>query len=279
MVQRFFRYFWIGLVSYGRSIRFLFLHPTFFYFFLFPVVLFAGLYLGGEELFEEIKTLNLRQQFEHLSYDELDARTDAFPLLIVGLKAILVFISLKLGKYVVLLIMTPILAFISLRVERIITGNTYAFSMKQFLADIERNVRIIGRNMIRQMLFLAGWYLLTLVYSPLDQFTLYFTLLVSSYYYGFSLLDYTNERRRLGVSDSVKFVRQHSGMAYAIGGVFAVLFLVDLSEVIWVKYAALVVGPIVGVIAATIAVHRVVDLRKNKFAKKVPAAQRPDTQW
>ena len=49
--------------------------------------------------------------------------------------------------------------------------------------------------------------------SPLQ----WLIILIASYYYGFSFLDYINERRRRNVSESIIFIRKHSGLAISIG--------------------------------------------------------------
>ena len=73
-------------------------------------------------------------------------------------------------------------------------------------------------------------------------------------------MDYTNERKKRNVEDSIKYVRQHFGTAVIIGGIFSSLF--------FIPYAGIIIAPVTGVVAATIAVDYI-DLA-NKKEEELP---------
>ena len=106
-------------------------------------------------------------------------------------------------------------------------------------------------------------------------------MLVAFYYYGFGFIDFMNERRRLTITESVKFVKKHKGFAIALGLVFTVFFhytnkyFIDIKEdvssttfmfIIIISSIIMAVIPIVTMVAATLGVHKLVDLNKNAFA-------------
>ena len=86
--------------------------------------------------------------------------------------------------------------------------------------------------------------------------------LVSSYFYGFAFIDYTNERRRLTISQSVDFIRKNKGMAIGNGFVFALAMLVPFCGTTIAGFIA-----IISVVAATISTHKMVDLSENPYAQ------------
>jgi CysZ protein len=75
-------------------------------------------------------------------------------------------------------------------------------------------------------------------------------------------MDYTNERRRLTVKQSVQFIRKNKGVAIANGAVFSFLLMVP-----YCGYSLAGFGAIISVVAATIAIHQKVDLSKTSNEK------------
>ena len=74
-------------------------------------------------------------------------------------------------------------------------------------------------------------------------------LLVSSYFYGFSFIDYSNERNKLSVKESVQFVRKNKGLSVGLGMIFSICFYVPFIGVIVASFLA-----VVSTVAATLAV-------------------------
>jgi len=87
------------------------------------------------------------------------------------------------------------------------------------------------------------------------------------YFYGFGFMDYINERRRLNIEQRIYFLRNHRGVAVASGSVYSLLFMVP--------YVGVVIAPIWACVAATLAMHELVDLSQNEWAlpKKKEAPQ------
>lgn len=268
MLIRFIKDFYTGLRSIFEAIVLIFEHWLWL-FFVFPVLFSLGIFFGGEHLFEELKKINLQSSIRNLEFkaDFYNIRFEGFPtdseemgLLIIAVKLILVVVSLKLSKYIILILMAPIMTILSSRTEFLLTGNKYPFSINQFVSDIYRGINFAVRNLFRQMVIIIGWYLLTLVIPFLDQFTFWIVFFVGSFYYGASMMDYTNERRRMSMHESIVFIRRHAGITMAIGMLFYTLF--------FVTYIGIVFAPVICIIAATYAIHQRVDLSKNKNAVK-----------
>lgn len=246
-----FKDFFLGIVSYFKAGEMIFKNNLWYYF-IFPTIFLIFLLFEKDVLKTQIETVN----FADLPSDGED-RWD-YEVLIVSLKGLGFFIIKHLRANVVVILSVPFLSMLSVSIERRLTGNKYPFSFNQLLRDIRRGANVAVTNMIIQMLIIAVWYILILVFPVMKPATVYVVFCVGFYFYGFSFIDYTNERRRLDLSESMRFIRSHSGMAISLGAVFSCIFIIP--------YAGVVIAPILGVAAATFAVHKRVDLRKNKFA-------------
>ena len=278
MLIRFVKDFYVGLKSIFEAVVLIFEHWLWLYF-IFPILFSVGIFFGGEYLFEGLKSINLQSSLQNLQFkaDFSNIRFEGFPtdseemrLLIIALKLILVVVSLKLSKYIILILMAPVMTILSSRTEYFLTGNKYPFSFNQFVSDMYRGINFAVRNLIRQMIIIVGWYLITLLFPFLDEFTFWVVFFVGSFYYGASMMDYTNERRRMSMDDSIRFIRHHAGIAMSIGMLFYALF--------FVTYIGIIFAPIICIIAATYAIHQKVDLSKNEFALKSNAKQKSNNQ-
>jgi len=74
-------------------------------------------------------------------------------------------------------------------------------------------------------------------------------LLVECYYYGFSMLDYSCERRRMTAAESIYYIGNHRGLAIGNGMVFYLMHILPIIG--WV------LAPAYAVIAATLSMIEV----------------------
>lgn len=180
-----------------------------------------------------------------------------------------IYVAHKLMKYAVLILMSPIMALLSEKTEEILTGNEYPFDFGQFMKDIWRGVLIAIRNLFMEVLIIIGVMGTTAVFSwifpplmiivgPLSTLFLFF---IGAYFYGFSTMDYTNERRRLNVKQSVQFIRHHKGIATGNGTVFSLLLIVPILG----TYIGPIFAPIICSVGATLAIHKRVNLGTDDY--------------
>lgn len=260
-----FNNFSIGFSSYGKAFSFIAKHNLWIYF-LYPLLIMIVLFLGGTyaimQLSDYLRDLIMGWLGLGGTTDEGWLRTTLTWVLGIGFKIIFFFLYLSLQKYIVLILMSPVLALLSEKVDELHTGKKYPFSSDQFVRDVFRGIGIALRNMFIEfglifLCFLIVW--LPVIGWILAVFTPVFLLFVSWYFYGFSMIDYTSERRRLTMSQSVTFIRRNKGFAIANGLVYWAIFLVPFLGVI--------VAPVVGVVAATLGTYDV--LAKEGEAGKV----------
>lgn len=198
---------------------------------------------------------------------------------------------MKFAKYIVVIVLSPLFAILSQVVERKLTGNKYPFDLQQTIHDVKRGVRIALRNVMWEYIYfllilavvMIGWD------DPFNSPVFYITYLVGFFYYGFSFIDYINERRRLDIDQSIYFMRKHRGLAIAIGSVYSLLILVPVDIGLMVDFSGFLdapyekmgqlllqlllwflasSAPILAIVAATVAMHDLVDLSTNKYSQK-----------
>ncbi len=257
--------FWTGLKAFVKAFQFIFQNRLY-WFFLPPALLMLGIYYLG----------NL------INNHQLDYRLDTINDIVWFTLQLLVEISvaivlMKFAKYMVVVMLSPMLSFLSQKCEKVLTGKTYPFDIKQLWYDIQRSFRIVVRNMMWEYTFFIVIFLVSILgWKNADAAPIfYLTFVIGFFYYGFSFLDYVNERRKLEIDDSIIFIRKHRGLAIVIGGAYSLLILmpVDLSILfdfatkkeadasiptfllhlsMWLLAS---MAPVVTIVAATIAMH------------------------
>lgn len=273
--MRFFRNFAFGLKAYWKAFGFIRKHKLYWYA-LFPALLMLVIYYFGTRITSHQNELN-----------DKNMNSIIWSMIWMYFEIIVGFTLMHFAKYIAIIFLSPLLSFLSVKSERILTGNKYPFSAKQYYNDIVRGIRIAFRNLFLNYLFFAIIYFAAWLgwenpqYSPI----FYLTFAVGFFYYGFSFLDYVNERMQWNVDESVDFIRKHRGLAISIGLIYSLMILVPLDLdilftgrsfehgfitgtgmylfhlLLWICAAF---APILAIVAATIAMNDVVDLRKKK---------------
>ncbi len=172
-------------------------------------------------------------------------------LITIILKILMLYLVFRLNKYITLIIISPVLAYLSEKVEIILTGVDHPFNFRQFLKDVLRGILIAIRNMIIEFSIIITLWVLTFFVPILLPVTTVLLIVVSAYFYGFSMMDYTNERKKINLSDSVNFIRKHKGYAIGNGLVYHVVMLIP--------FVGIVVAPITAAVAATLGVLKIDD--------------------
>jgi CysZ protein len=163
----------------------------------------------------------------------------------VLLQVAILYILFKVNKYLVLILLSPLLAYASERTEEILTGRTYPFSWGQLLKDALRGALIALRNAFLELGITIGLWVLTLLVPILAPLTAVLLFVVSSYLYGFSMVDYVFERRRLRIGESVRAVNDRLGIVLANGALFSLVMKLPFFGVMF--------GPALAAIGASIA--------------------------
>jgi CysZ protein len=161
----------------------------------------------------------------------------------------------SLFKYVWLILGSPVYAYLSEKTGSIIENSIFDFDSKQFTKDIFRGIGIALRNSVWQSVYMVSIILLSLI-PIVGWLTPLLALLIEFYYYGFSMLDYSFERKKLTTADSIYFVGNHKGLAIGNGLIFYLMQLIP--------FLGWVLAPAYAIVAATLSLHDVKDLMPEK---------------
>lgn len=164
---------------------------------------------------------------------------------VIVVKILLWYVMGRYMKYIVLILLSPLFAYISERTEEIITGHSYPFNISLFLKDVLRGISIALRNMVLETLLIIAGGILSFFLPVLLPLVLLALFLVNSYFMAFNFFDYAVERRRMGVFKSVRYMR--SNMSTLLG------FGVAYNIVAWFPLLDWIVAPISAASGAVLA--------------------------
>jgi CysZ protein len=164
------------------------------------------------------------------------------------LRLILMLFYFSLFKFLFLIVGSPVFAYLSEKTAAILEGKDFPFSLPQLLQDIWRGTKLSIRNSLWQTVYMFSLLLLSLV-PVAGWITPIIALFIECYYYGFSMLDYSCERNRLNMAESIDFIGKHRGLAIGNGLMFYLMH--GLIIIGWV------LAPAYAVVAATLSLHKI----------------------
>ena len=161
----------------------------------------------------------------------------------------------SLFKYIWLIVGSPVFAYLSEKTASISENKEFVFNSNQFIKDIFRGIKIAFRNCLWQSVYMISILLLSLI--PIIGWLMpLLALLVECYYYGFSMLDYSFERKKITTSESIYFIGNHKGIAIGNGLMF---YMIQLLPIV-----GSVLAPAYAVVAATLSLHEIKELLQVK---------------
>ena len=147
-------------------------------------------------------------------------------------------------KYIILIIGSPVFAYLSRKTESIIENNENIRSWAGIRKEAGRNIKMALRNCGWQTIYLVALLILSLI-PVIGWIVPLVVLFVECYYYGFSMLDYGLARNNYTGSKSIHFITHHKGLAIGNGILF------------YLMHTAIFLAPAYAIIAATLTVHQV----------------------
>jgi len=239
----------IAVQSLGEAHRFIQKHRLFKWIII-PGIIYTLLFIGGMFFFWHssdtviswvsrqlgIETWLQKERSEWLSF--------IFVMMGMMLRLILVLFYFSLFKYLILIIGSPVFAYLSEKTEAIIEGKEHSFNRADLKKDAVRGIKLAFRNAGWQSVYLIALILLSLI--PLAGWiTPIIALLMECYYFGYSMLDYSFARNNFSPSQSAAFTGRHKGLAIGNGFLFYLMHII------------IILAPAYAVIAATLCVHKV----------------------
>jgi CysZ protein len=239
----------IAVQSWGEAHRFIKQHKLFKWI-LIPGIIYTLLFILGMFIFWHssdavVSWVSSKLRIENWLQKESNQWL-SFLFVMTGMmvRLILFLFYFSFFKYVVLIIGSPVFAYLSEKTEAIIEEKDYSFEWSSIKKDCFRSIKLDLRNCGWQSVYLIALLLLSLI-PVVGWITPVIALLIECYYFGFSMLDYSFARVNLTPAQSVVFTGRHKGLAIGNGLLFYLMHIV------------IVFAPAYAIIAATLSVHKV----------------------
>lgn len=220
--MQFFNEFKNGVYSYLDAIHFIKKNKLYGLFFL-SVFIFAILYfisfVSLKKLIAFIIDYFLHLSFMHAIMEFFEKLPWLFSILEWTMTIAIVFLFISFFKFIFLAIASPLYAYISEKCAERFLQKIYPFNLKQFLKDIGRGMRISLRNFFRQLFLTAIFFVCSFI-PILGLFFVFALVILDSYYYGFSMMDYSCEREKMKITQAVHWMKKHKGLVIGNGFIF-----------------------------------------------------------
>ena len=197
----------IAVQSWGEARRFI----------IYTLLFIAGMFFFWQSSDNVVSWVSRQLSIESWLQQERSAWL-SFLFVMTGmmLRLVLVLFYFSLFKYLILIIGSPVFAYLSEKTEAIIEGKEHSFNWPELKKDCIRNSKLALRNCTWQSVYLLGLILLSLV-PVVGWITPVIALLMECYYFGFSMLDYSFARVNFTPSQSIRFTARHKGLAIGNG--------------------------------------------------------------
>lgn len=235
--------FGLGIKTWGEAISFIFKNKLG-WTFLVPIAMSIILFIIGHAVINNVvdSVKDLIISWLNVDGGGLLSRLISF-ILKIAFHLLSFFVFIYLIGFFVIILMSPLLSFLSEKTEKIITGKKYNPSFSETLKDIARGIGIALRNLFFELLSLF------LLFIPVVGWIAVF--FIAAYFYGFSFIDLNNERQRLSIRESVAVVRKFKWLAIGNGFMFSLILIIPFFRFFLPFFAS-----IVAVVAATLAMHK-----------------------
>lgn len=243
--------------------------------FLVPIVLWVALFYGFFHAMEGMVEAASAQLAVWLELPVAQASADdwweAVKAWINGAREVIVRWILRLAigyllfvanKYIVLVLLSPLLAYASEVAEEKLTGRQFPFSWRQLMKDALRGALVAMRNGVLELAFTVAIWVASFFLPLITPISFILLFVVSSYFYGFSMFDYVFERRRMRIGETTRAVNSQLGAVLANGACFSLLMKIPL--------VGLMLAPVMASVGASITV---LEREKQALMRNPPGGQ------
>jgi len=253
-----FKNFKTGIIQYREAIIFI-KNNRLSYYFIYPLILNVILFYFGwnsvnilinycQEYIESISQLD---SIQFWGREILQKAIDI--ILYLFFKMLFVVMFAYIGGYIIIILLSPVFAMLSEKIEQIKTGKEYPFSLKQNIKDIITGTSIAIRNLCYEILITV--VLIFFGFIPIvGWLSVILLLIVSSYFYGFSFHYYSLERKRFSKRKNIKFMKNNKELLTANGLIFASCLMIPFVGIVLSSFVA-----ILSTVAASISIHEKLD--------------------
>lgn len=241
------------------------------WYFLFPLVFFILAFFFSFSLASSLTDTIMLQINSYFDSDSFFYTIISGSLNII-IKIIIALLFAYIGGFLVLILLSPVFAYLSELVEKRLTGNDYPFEFSQFVSDIFRGIGLALRNFFIEIGLIILVWIATLIFGLIPGIGFLFAIagqiflfFVSAYFYGFSFMDYSCERHKMNRAQSVLFMRKNKWAVIGIGFPFAALLFFSFLGISVIISGFLA---IVSVVAATVYMLELMEKLPKNYSQK-----------
>jgi CysZ protein len=183
-------------------------------------------------------------------------------MFLLFLRIAVIFMFVKLYRYLILILFAPFMMRIAHRVQYINLGISTSNCSKPLHHLCGRSVRVAIHSFALDLLFTFTIILASLLITWILPLTPLIILLIESYFIGYTLIDYRNAVLELDEKTSDRLINDHRGLATGVGLFFNVGLLVPVVGIVF--------APIFALIAAGLSINYI-EKRKNLLCPSNPS--------
>jgi CysZ protein len=211
---------------------------------IYTILFIIGIYFFWTSADDAVSWISEKMRIESwLQRNRSEWLSFFFVMMGVMLRLVLVLFYFSLFKYLILILGSPVFAYLSEKTEAIMENKEHSFNWSEVKKDSSRSIRLAIRNCLQQTLYLFGLALMSLL-PVIGWITPIIALLMECYYFGFSMLDYSFARTNFTRQQSIQFVGRHRGLAIGNGIVFCLM------------HSLIIFAPAYATVAATLSIHK-----------------------
>lgn len=145
------------------------------------------------------------------------------------------------NKYIVLILLHMLNVYFSNKTIEKLSGHIIDISFKEMISSQFRNLKVIFRNWIREIIIGVGISIIIGIFGP-EWLIDVLKFIVGSYFVGFIFLDNYNAAFKMSIKESSQMVYHHAGAALGLGLVAKILFLLPIVGPILASFICGVAG-------------------------------------
>lgn len=154
-------------------------------------------------------------------------------------------IFLYVGGNIIITILSPLFSIVSEKTENYLTigGNIDSpFDLKQVLQDMARGIMLSIRNLLFETFIILIIFIISFI--PVigwivGFFGAFFMFFVSSYFFGFSYMDFANERQQRNVKESLRYIKKYKWVAITNGSFFVIALTIPYCGIALSAFVAI----------------------------------------
>lgn len=165
--------------------------------------------------------------------------TDKFIQIVV--KIFMFIIYFYTYKFIVLAALSPFMSLISEKCEEEYEGRSYQFGIAKNFKFIMRALGLSTLNFAVEMFFTFFFFIMG-VFLPFKLVFYIFTIIIQSFFIGYSFIDFAYERKEWGIKESFKKSFKSFIILSIIGFLFLMFFNIPIIGVIYGPFYFTIVG-------------------------------------